>query len=235
MSPKRNEILDVEREPYRSASAGGTMEMIVSFMRHGLRSGRLIPGQHLLEPDLTRQLGCSRGSLRAALIHLAGEGVVTLSRFRGAHISILNRKDIEDLLDVLENLVTFTAIRACRNIGEPARRTAVERAMAELKAFRSSGENADYLEKRQAFYDALIFASGNGEIGRIIPMLRADLLRVQLQTMHSHWDRRPHVDGYLAIGKAVLGGNVNAVERAVKRHVDNTRDALKSSDLGPNT
>jgi DNA-binding GntR family transcriptional regulator len=230
MSRIQKEVLEVEREPYLSANAEGTMEKIVSFMRRGLRSGRFIPGQRLLEPDLTRQLGCSRGSLRAALIHLAGEGVVTLNRFRGAHITVLDRKAIEDLLDVLENLVSFIAVRACRNIENPDRRVAIERAMAGLRALRTNGDNANYLEKRQAFYDALIFASDNSEVGRIIPMLRADLLRVQLQTMHSHWDRRPHVDGYLAIGKAVLSGNVKSVERAVQRHVDNTRDALKVSD-----
>ena len=67
-----------------------------------IRSGRLVPGQHLLEPELTARLGISRGSLREALKHLSAAGIVNLSRFRGAYIATLDRKAVLDLLDTLE-------------------------------------------------------------------------------------------------------------------------------------
>ena len=209
-----------------SAGSRSTLERIVAALRHGLRSGRFVPGQHLLEPELTRQLDCSRGSLRAAMMHLAAEGIVTLNRFRGARISILDRKTIDDLLDVLEHLIDFAAARAAQRIDAPGNRKKIERAAAELSAFRNAGDNAGYLEKRQAFYDAIIEVSDNSELGRIMPTPRADLLRVQLYPIQSVAHREAHVDGYAAIAEAILSGDVARTHKAVSRHLETTRRAL---------
>ena len=205
----------------------GAMEKIISFLRQGVRSGRLVPGQHLVEPDLTRQLNCSRGTLRSAIMHLAAEGMITLSRYRGARVSILDRKSIEDLLDVLENIISFAGVLACKNIEIPENRAIIENAIAALRPYRTDGDNAGFLQKRQAFYDALVTASGNTELRHIMPTPRADLLRVQLMASRTSQNRKQHIDGYFAIAKAVLSGNVKKVERAVKQHVDSTRAALK--------
>lgn len=218
--------------PGKPDASRSTLERIVAALRHGLRAGRFVPGQHLLEPELTRQLNCSRGSLRAAMMHLAAEGIVTLSRFRGARISVLDRKTIGDLLDVLEHLIDFAAARAAQKIDLPGNRERVERAAAELSAFRSSGDNAGYLEKRQAFYDAIIAVSDNSELGRIMPTPRADLLRVQLYPIQSVAHREAHVDGYAAIAEAILSGDVPKTRHAVRQHLQTTRQALAELPKG---
>lgn len=110
-----------------------------------------MPGQHLLESDLTKQLGCSRGSLRPAMIHLAADGIITLNRFKGARISILSRKCIEDLPDVLEALIRFMAIRAHQHIHEADNRLIIEQTLNALKGSAETGDSSDYLQKRQGF------------------------------------------------------------------------------------
>ena len=49
------------------------------------------PGQRLIEADLTRDYRVSRGPVREALKRLAAEGVLTLTRHRGAYVRAMSR------------------------------------------------------------------------------------------------------------------------------------------------
>ena len=60
----------------------------------GIESGRFVPGQRLTEAELTRQLGVSRGPVREAFKRLAGEGVLDLTRHRGAVVRAQTREEV---------------------------------------------------------------------------------------------------------------------------------------------
>ena len=215
----------------------GMLEKISEHLKVGIRSGRFVPGQHLLESDLTRQLGCSRGSLRPAMIHLAADGIITLNRFKGARISVLSRKCIVDLLDVLEILVTFMADRACQRINIENNRTLLEQAISALKDTAKKGDNVDYLQKREDFYNALIAVSGNSELHRAVPHLRADLLKVQMQIMQGNSVKDIHIKDYEDIAEAILAGNFKKAEKSIAKHYQRTRDSVEKipDDLFPRT
>ena len=73
----------------------------------GLYDGRYATGQRLVESDLTREFGTSRGTVREALKRLAAEGIVTLNLHRGAQIRRLARVEVRDMLALLEVLIGF--------------------------------------------------------------------------------------------------------------------------------
>ncbi|MFM6832094.1 MAG: GntR family transcriptional regulator, partial [Novosphingobium sp.] len=103
----------------KNGSQQDTIQKLADGIVYCIRSGQMVPGQHLVESDLTRRFGVSRGSLREGLKHLAADGIVTLTRFRGAYISALDRKAVHDLLDVLEPLCTLAARVAATKGGTP--------------------------------------------------------------------------------------------------------------------
>ena len=70
----------------------------------GLDAQSFVPGQRLVEVDLAVQYGVSRNSVREALQRLAAEGVVELSRNKGAAIRSLSLKQTLEVLDVAERL-----------------------------------------------------------------------------------------------------------------------------------
>ncbi|MGD9660373.1 MAG: GntR family transcriptional regulator [Porticoccaceae bacterium] len=222
----------IESHQGRSAKSSkndsqGMLEKISQHLKLGIRSGRFVPGQHLLESDLTHQLGCSRGSLRPAMIHLAADGIITINRFKGARISVLSRKCIVDLLDVLQTLVTFMAERACARVDIENNRALLEKAISALKDTVKKGDNVDYLQKREDFYDALIAASGNSELHRIVPLLRADLLKVQMQIMEGGSAKVIHIKDYEDIAEAILAGNFKKAEKCISKHFQRTRDSVE--------
>ena len=220
-APKMSNPVETAEEPFASAT-----DRIADTITRGIRAGAFVPGQHLLEPDLTRRLGISRGSLREALKHLAAAGIVTLNRFRGAYISTLDHKSVLDLLDTLEPLARLAARLAASACDGDDARERMRSAAAAIDAASRSHNNARYLEQRRNFYDTLIDIGGNRELERVIPLSRTDLFRAQVETVQTEAQRRRHAAGYAKIAKAVLDGDPAAADRAVRNHFAGTRQTM---------
>ena len=73
-------------------------DQVVAALIRGLQDGRYVPGQRLIEADLTKELKVSRGPVREALKRLAAEGLVSLIPHRGAYIRALTRDEVHDML-----------------------------------------------------------------------------------------------------------------------------------------
>jgi DNA-binding GntR family transcriptional regulator len=192
-----------------------------------IRSGRVVPGQHLLEPELTARLGISRGSLREALKHLAAAGIVTLNRFRGAYIATLDRESVLDLLDTLEPLARLAARLAAQNCGSERACIALLDSAVHLGALHISGNRGGYLNERRRFYDLMVELGGNSELARVMPLSRTDLFRAQVETRQSEKQRRRHAEGYSKIAEAIAKQDAAAADRAVAEHFAGTRKTMR--------
>src|ERR1700730_2786472 len=208
-----------------SASEGAT-DKVYRVISEGIRAGVLVPGQHLLEPELTRRIGISRGSLREALKHLAAAGLITLNRYRGAYISALDRKSVLDLLETLEPLARLAARLAAQDCNSPEKKQLMRAAANSIEAAGREGNNQRYLEQRRRFYDTMVALGGNKELARVMPLSRTDLFRAQIERMQSEHQRLRHVSGYGRIAKAIVDGDARLADVAVKNHFKGTRKTI---------
>ncbi|NWK94422.1 hypothetical protein DM806_01705 [Sphingobium lactosutens] len=199
----------------------GTTEKVADAIRSGIRTGQFVPGQHLVEAELTLRLGISRSSLREALRHLSGDGIVAIHRYRGAHINRLSRREVRDLLEVLEQLVRLAA-RLGAASGH-ANRGLMDAALEAARRHGEDGDHRSYIAARQAFYDCLFEVAGNQELPRVTPLRRADLFRAQIRPYQTRAQQDSHTDGYRLIAQTVNAGNVEEAEAAVAALFAQTR------------
>jgi DNA-binding GntR family transcriptional regulator len=165
----------------RTSLSGATAELI----RERILAGTFEPGARLVEADLARQLGTSRGPVREALALLRAEGLVRDDPGRGTYVSSLGRRDIEEIYQVRAGLETVAA----RLIIERADRTALAALDRALDGMRRASRHDD----RHGFVDAdlnlhgeLCTLSGNGRLYRAweaqIGLLRT-LIRLEITTL----------------------------------------------------
>ncbi|QJX02130.1 GntR family transcriptional regulator [Alcanivorax sp. IO_7] len=102
-------------------------DAVIEAICKGIGSGRYVPGQRLVEADLTRELGVSRGPVREALKRLAAERIITLTRHKGAYIRSLGREEVRDLLQNIEVLLGLAARLAAQRIDQADHRGASRR------------------------------------------------------------------------------------------------------------
>lgn len=198
-------------------------DVVVDAILSGIRSGQLVPGQRLVEADLTHSLNISRGPVREALKRLAAEGIVTLNQNRGAYVRSLSQSEVSDLLKVVEVVTGLVARLATLAIRDGCLRDEFIKVGAELLTFEALGDSLAFMEKRRDFYDVLIRASKNVELQRIMPLMQIHLLRLQFQTHLTAEDRKKQFQEYRAMIDTVLSGNANRAERLTRIHIRRTR------------
>lgn len=192
----------------------------------GLYEGRFVPGQRLVEADLTRIYGVGRGSVREALNRLAAERIVALNLHRGAQIRSLTRAEVRDILVLLEPMIGLAARLAARSIDVANARDRFGVVFDQLMSFEPRPDSFDLVRARNAFYRTLVEMGGNQELARVLPGMHVHLLRVQFRAFQPSFESERFSD-YRSIGEAVLAGDVKRAELAGRRHVTRIATVLE--------
>ena len=201
-------------------------DQLVAALNDGIQSGRYVPGQRLIEADLTAEYGVSRGTVREALKRLAAEGLIDLVAHRGAYVRSLSRSDMHDILAVFERLATLGAGLAAERIGEADHRARFEAALERVLQFRTHPEGMALMQARTEFYDTLVQIGGNLELSHSTPLLQMHLMRMQFRQMTLVASSRHFFEEYEAIAASVLASDARGAERAMRRHLRRTRARL---------
>jgi DNA-binding GntR family transcriptional regulator len=201
-------------------------DRVVEAIVRSIRTGVYVPGQRLIEADLTRDYHVSRGPVREALKRLAAEGVLTLTRHRGAYVRAMSRLEVRDSLMVLEALVGLMANLAARHIGEGDNAERMREAYRRLLAFKDDGGTAAFLDQRRSFYDTIIQIGGNLELKRMLPLMQIHLLRMQFQAYITPRDREKQFKEYKTITETILTGDSLRAQKVAGLHIRRTRLSL---------
>ncbi|TQJ34451.1 GntR family transcriptional regulator [Arthrobacter sp. SLBN-122] len=135
-------------------------ETVRDTLRTRIFEGHYAPGTRLVERDLAAEFSVSRLPVREALRMLRQEGLISDRGARGAEVSSLSPKDVEDLFDVRQSL----EVLACRL----AARRATAEDLAYLKglldnaeAFLAKGAVMEAHRSNSEFHDAITAIADN--------------------------------------------------------------------------
>lgn len=209
---------------------------VAEALRDGVRTGRYVPGQRLVEADLTAELKLSRGPIREALKLLAAEGIIELHRHRGAYLRQLTRREVHDILSIQESLTGLAARLAAEQIRAGDHRARFKRAHAALMNAYKSRDGSGVLDARVRYYVELVAIGGNAELARFVPIPQTNLLRAQFERHLPPSERARRRQDYPAIARLILAGKGAQAETAMRRHIRHTRqaiDALPDSVFAP--
>jgi DNA-binding GntR family transcriptional regulator len=82
-------------------------DQVVDQIRTAIIEGRLKPNDHIVESNLTRQLGVSRTPVREALILLEQDGLVVSYPHRGSFVRNFTAQDAKDIFSMRTTLENF--------------------------------------------------------------------------------------------------------------------------------
>lgn len=194
-------------------------DQVVAAIKRGILMGRYVPGQRLIEADLTRDLRVSRGPVREAFKRLAAEGVVALSPHRGAYIRWLTRAEVNDLLQVLNAMIGLAAQLAAMRIDEGDHRARLAAAFERLELHGPAGDAVPLAIDRTAFYDVIFEIAGNRELSRMNPAVPTLILRMQVFSYSTPQFRAHQFADYRLLRDAISRGDGRLARRIVERHV----------------
>lgn len=106
--PIKKLVLDVAVTPSRRSLS----DDVVDRLRSAIVRGTFAPGQRLSEVALAEAFSVSRGPIREALTILDREGLLKVERHRGAWVTLLSRRDIDEIYDLRLALERLAIARA---------------------------------------------------------------------------------------------------------------------------
>lgn len=194
-------------------------DRVVNHITDGILAGRYVPGQRLVEADLTYSLRVSRGPVREAFRRLDALGILSRTMHRGACIRTLSRAEAIDLMIAVESMDALTsrlAATAVKNRTGGRNLLALERA---LRSYRDGEYDlAGLPQQRQRFYEILVQMTGNSQLQSLFPTMRIHLLRLQTQSYRTLDARNLDNDDFAAIARTVLAGDPSGAEKASVAH-----------------
>ena len=208
----------------RSPQPGPTPS-VVDTLRDAIAAGEFSPNQRLVEADLSEQFEASRAAVRSALLELTSEGLVERVQNRGARVRAVSLDEAVEITEVRMVLEGLVAAKAATRLSgtDRDRLCAIGESMEEAVA---SGDLLGYSELNKELH-SLIRAAGEQETAsRILERLRGQSVRHQFRlAMHPG---RPSVSlpQHLAIIEALLAGDAERAEAAMRAHLQSVVDTL---------
>ena len=145
-------------------------ETVLQQLRVFLASGRLLPGQQLVQEDLAEDLGVSRVPIRESLKILEGEGHVTYHPNRGYFVTELSADDLIELYRIRQILEAEALAQAVVEVSD-ADIADIEKILEQVEQAAESGDVHALSEANRAFHFSIIELSGMNRLSRLIRQL----------------------------------------------------------------
>lgn len=133
------------------------------------------PGQTITELGVARELGCSQGTIREALMRLQDEGLVVRAGRRGTTVTTIDAEEADEIIALRRRIEMRGALRAVRYV-VPTDIARLDLIQAEMDAAAAAGDAFALIEHDMAFHMEIFRLSG-------LQALEQILMRCML---HSH-------------------------------------------------
>lgn len=212
-------------EPPGDARPESVVEYTITTLREAIRDGRFAPGQRLVVSDVTRRLGVSAGPVREAIRRLTGEGLVEIRPHRGALVKEYTAQELADIFNLREVVEGLAArLAACRvQFGDyRARMTQLlEEMREETEAMRGA-----YVDQNHTFHLLIYEMAGSPRIAEIAASLVLPIYSLRFHQRISQSYSKVSYGEHVAIAQAILRGHGPGAERAMRRHIRNSGEAM---------
>lgn len=208
----------------KQSSADRICDLIID----DILSGRLVPGQRLIEADLTASLGVSRGPVREAFRRLDALGIIEGSAHRGVEIKKHTRTDAIFLLEAITPTACYIAKFAADVVKNTTSTKTYNQYKKELFPYTDDGSDpGNELLSRRRFYDVLIEIGGNTQVATILPTIRIQLLRLQTFSYNKKEELQIHHENYRKIAQSILDGKPSVAEKSMSDHMKHMVSTIK--------
>src|SRR5581483_8803675 len=120
--------------PHKDANAKrSATERVEAHIRQAIYSGKLRPRERVIEEDLAKQLNCSRGPVREALLRLERDGLMVTVPRRGTFIRDISTESIEVIFSIRGKLEALCVRYLRQELTDQSEQT-LRKALKEMKS-----------------------------------------------------------------------------------------------------
>ena len=211
--------MSVDR-PFPALDQGSRGDRVAAAIRQAITEGDYAPGDRLVEGDLARQLGTSRGPVRDAFRRLEREGLVVSYPYRGTVVAEVSQDEIERVLVPIRTIIEQFTYRRAQSRLTDEDVTLLTDLVADMRAAGERGDAEALADADIRFHEHLIALSGQTHClllwRTVLPRVRAYFRRDAPTHPDPHDVARQHE----ALLDVLRTGNRPALDEAIRDHIE---------------
>ena len=133
---------------------------VANQIREAIKSGKLKPGDRLIETVLAREMNIGRNAVREAIRYIEKEGLIVTTPFKGAQVVEMSKNDLKDIYDVRNALETLALNTLAVKIDNEKTRV-LDAVVKEMKAVSKKGNLQAIIDVDLKFHRTLCELSEN--------------------------------------------------------------------------
>lgn len=201
-------------------------EDVAERLREQIFSHELAPGSWLDEQSLAMAFGISRTPMREAIKVLASEGLVTTKMNKGAYVTEVDRRDLEQIFTVLSLLEGQAAKETAIKASE-AQLTQLDNLHHRLEKAAADRDTEQFFEINVKFHDLIQEIAGNKWMNGVIEDLRKVLKLHRRDSLTRSGRLLSSLVEHREILQAILKRDPLAADLAMRKHLTRGLEATK--------
>lgn len=133
---------------------------VANQIREAIKSGKLKPGDRLIETVLAKEMNIGRNAVREAIRYIEKEGLIVTTPFKGAQVVEISKNDLKDIYDVRNALETLALNTLAVKIDKEKTRV-LDAVVKEMKAVSKKGNLQAIIDVDLKFHRTLCELSEN--------------------------------------------------------------------------
>ena len=204
----------------RSATTGGR---VFETLRQNIVRLQLLPGTHLSEAELAKQLGVSRQPVREALIKLEEVGLVEIRPHRGSYVRLISQREVGNV-SFLREAIEAAIVREAAEYATPADIASLDGILVEQRAI-AENDTVGFHRLDEAFHQALAFSANREDAWHILDRLQLQMDRVRFLSFPGLPPISALVEQHTHIVEGIRHHDPDTTEAAMREHL---REIYKS-------
>ena len=195
-------------------------------LREGIANGHFHPNERLVEAAVATRLGVGRTAVRAALVRLDQEGLVTLEPNRGARVRLISDREALEIEEVRATLEAMLARRAASRASATDLRE-LRQVVVEMRERVEKKDAIGYSDLNARFHQLIWAAADHATASRLVGSLKSQSIRLQYQTILRPGRTERSLREHEAIFNALKAHDPDAAEAAMLAHLAEVQETLK--------
>lgn len=200
-------------------------DVVFNTLRKAILTGKLKPGERLMEVHLASRLGVSRTPIREAIRKLELEGLVIMIPRRGAEVAQITEKSLKDVLEVRRALDALSVELACDRITEEEIRTLKE-ACDKFENAVKGKEVSEIAKADVALHDIIVQAAGNQRLQQLVNNLAEQMYRYRFVYIKDESQHEKLIAEHKEIYESIANRDKERASKAAKIHIDNQEKSI---------
>ena len=200
-------------------------DVVFNTLRQEILTGKLKPGERLMEIHLANKLGVSRTPIREAIRKLELEGLVIMIPRRGAEVAQITWKNLKEVLEVRRALDVLVIELACERM-TPEELSTLYNACEKFKDATKTSDTRKIAEADVELHDIIVASTRNGRLTQLLNNLAEQMYRYRFEYLKDASQHEMLVQEHYDMYQSILNKDKISAARVVRKHIDNQEEAI---------